>query len=367
MQKNLDDKKYYIYNVVSEDGILYLKGYAALKDDTFVLLDVYINRVFYKTILTDELIEDDLYGFNLMLPEEVVFKEENLIEVKFHNTSNHIANSPLKYKHKAKYIFNVGHRTKERIGGWILDENFKNRTLKLQLFINNVFVMECENSDNRKDIEAIYGVLKAGFHFSIPEAYQNLEDFKIDIKVLEGSKLVNLLHESIIITSPDKNIGADVESSAEVSIEDKRVIAILGTPYSGLHQLTATLANNSHSSSWFLPYETRKDLTPIPFTDFASIRNQYNKAYPNEDRLKDTIIISEFISGSKNIEFIEESFKNLEKQGVKTKIIWLLRDVNYTYLSQNDTLLECIGKTVAPLNKDSYIEYIEFMKTNISN
>ena len=143
---------------------------------------------------------------------------------------------------------------------------------------------------------------------------------------------------------------------------EKTVIAVLGIPRSGLTLLTALLGSNSQTSAWFLPYSTRKNLGIELFTDYKSIESQYKKAFPESISLNDTIVISESTADTESIEFIINSFKNLSENGVKTKFIWLIRDINHCYLSQNEAAHKYWGDTSDPLTEESYLQYLRFAR-----
>ena len=142
----------------------------------------------------------------------------------------------------------------------------------------------------------------------------------------------------------------------------KKVVAVLGIPRSGLTLFTAILGAHSQTDAWFLPYSTRKDLGIVPFTDYHSIESQYKEIFPDSENIKGTIVISESTSNIKNIKFIMESFKNLSENGVETQVIWLVRDVNHSYLSHNEASHKYWGDESTPLTEESYLNYIKFAK-----
>ena len=142
----------------------------------------------------------------------------------------------------------------------------------------------------------------------------------------------------------------------------RSVIAVIGLPRSGLTLLEALLGSHSSIAPWFLPYSTRKDKGIIPFIDSDSIQKQYQDTFAGERIGNETIVISESTSSVNNMKFITESFQNLEKSGIQTKIIWIIRDTNITYLSQREASSKYWGASDKNVNYESYSQYIDFAR-----
>lgn len=142
----------------------------------------------------------------------------------------------------------------------------------------------------------------------------------------------------------------------------KSVVAVVGLPRSGLTLLEALLGSHSGIAPWFLPYSTRKDQGIKPFSDSESIQTHYGEAFSGEKIKSETVVISESTSDEKNIEFIAESLENLSKNGIQTKIIWIVRDVNLTYLSQIEAAMKYWDADNMDATIETYSRYIDFAK-----
>ncbi len=217
--KTPERKNGHVDGILLQDGRVYIKGWAVSGDDEKVLLDIYLNDSLDQTILSDSYrkdletggIGDGRYGFMVEIPKEIAQNKENHIEIKFHDTDKYLAGSPLIYKHKPKYIFDIYQVSKKAVDGWIFDENFKNRPLTLKLYINDKFIMQTENSNASKEVESMYEVSHVGFHFDIPKKYHALKNLNINVKPEGNGEPIDLMKG---ITLASSNVGMDIVSES---------------------------------------------------------------------------------------------------------------------------------------------------------
>ncbi|MEA2048158.1 MAG: glycosyltransferase [Campylobacterota bacterium] len=156
----------------------------------------------------------------------------------------------------------------------------------------------------------------------------------------------------------DEIINKAVEPTPE------KVIVVLGVPRSGLTMMTSLLGGNSDATAWFLPYSTRSQENKEPFKDFASLKKAYSDTFPNEEPMKNTVIISATTADLNHIELLLKSLYNLEEKGVQISIIWMVRDIHHTYISQMETAFKYWGGTEPVYNKETYTAYVNFVKNS---
>ena len=217
--------------------------------------------------------------------------------------------------------------------------------------------------------------------FGLNEIEQGLRKFHKDFEPFDESKYleafsdVNLLLEEGKYNSVfmhfchvgykeimDGNTFYLIHANEEKVPEQGKVIVILGLPRSGLTLAASLLGGNCNASTWFLPYGTRKELGIEPFSDFASVKKAYAEAFPEEEAVGNTLVISESTADEKNIDFIVKSLKNLENSGVEVHVLWLTRDIHHTYVSQMDTAFNYWGAEQLTYDKNTYKTYVDFAK-----
>ncbi|MDQ7084458.1 MAG: glycosyltransferase [Sulfurovum sp.] len=113
---------------------------------------------------------------------------------------------------------------------------------------------------------------------------------------------------------------------------------------------------------WFLPYSTRKAYNIQPFTDSESIQKQYTESFPSESINTTTVVISETTSDEKNLEFLSESIRGLSENDIEVKIIWIIRNTDFSYLSQMEASTKYWGAEDMLIHPDTYCDYIDFFK-----
>jgi len=199
--------------------------------------------------------------------------------------------------------------------------------------------------DIKKELEEGH-FIKAFHHFCV-DGYR---------EIIEGTRLWPKIHEESV------EVNALFEQTTEVLPE--KLIVVLGIPRSGLTMMTALLGGNCDATTWFLPYSTRPQDSKEPFKDFASLKKAYSETFPNEDPMKNTVVISESTADHNNIELIIQSLSNLEEKGVQTRIIWMVRDIHHTYVSQMETAFKYWGGTEPVYNKETYSGYVDFVKNS---
>ena len=139
----------------------------------------------------------------------------------------------------------------------------------------------------------------------------------------------------------------------------KSVTSVIGIPRSGITLTTALIGDLSKSSVWFLPFTTRTQLGLESFEDFFDLQRKYIEVFPDEE-LSDSFVISESTAEPININKLFKSLVNLKKSGTDVKIVWVLRDLNYNYISQMESAYRFWEAKDIDISLSSYKSYIDF-------
>jgi len=174
-------------------------------------------------------------------------------------------------------------------------------------------------------------------------------------EILSGKRAWTVRKDSSLVSETSEESNQKNESTT------KKVVAILGIPRSGVTMMTALLGGNCDSTTWFLPFATRQELSE-PFADYDSMKRAYSKFFPNEEPLKDIVFLSESASNLQNIDLIIQSLHHFKNEGIDVSIILLARNMHHTYISQMETAFKHWGGTEPIYNKETYQSYVSFVK-----
>jgi len=165
--------------------------------------------------------------------------------------------------------------------------------------------------------------------------------------------------------------GFDVElyknTPAETS-KDKLII-LVGLPRSGLTLLTSILDAHSQVVSWFLPLSTRRHNDPQPFESMEDIKKQYLEAFPGQNiSTCNAWVISESTSDGSNMAWLQTSLENISASSdVDIEIIWEIRSLSQTYLSQCDAARCYWGAKDLKVTAEGYQDYLNVAEMSYKN
>lgn len=213
--------------------------------------------------------------------------------------------------------------------------------------------------------------------FGLNEIKEGLRRFHTDFGVFDESSYAEMFPESIRLVEEGQYSSlfdhfcqsgyaqmlhsSDASRTLEGSTRPK-VTVLLGLPRSGLTPVLSLLGANCKSSTWFLPYDTRKEFGIEPFTDFSSLKNAYTAVFPDEKQMENSVFISESTADEKSIDFIVESMNNLKENGVEVHLLWLTRNLDHTYVSQMETAFTYWGAEQLLYDSSTYKSYVDFAK-----
>ncbi len=152
----------------------------------------------------------------------------------------------------------------------------------------------------------------------------------------------------------------------ELDIPLKKVIAIVGQPRSGLTLLTALLGVQEEITSWFLPYSTRKDYRITSFESEMDFKQKFREIFPDQT-MNETIVLSESSGELEALKFLRESLLSFEREGIEVQVIWNMRNLKESYLSQNETAYEYWGGDQQNPSLDSLEKYLDFSRDSFRN
>jgi len=154
------------------------------------------------------------------------------------------------------------------------------------------------------------------------------------------------------------------ESENVFSFEDsdtsiKKVVAVIGQPRSGLTLLTTLLGVQDKTTSWFLPYSTRKGHGITAFENEEDFKQKFVEVFPDQ-AVQKNIVLSESSADPEALMFLRESLLNFERQGIEVEVIWNMRDLKESYLSQIDTAYKYWNADNKDITLDSLEKYLDF-------
>jgi len=158
---------------------------------------------------------------------------------------------------------------------------------------------------------------------------------------------------------------ANKVSKDDVDNKKPIVTIVLGLPRSGLTLLTSLIGANSNITEWYLPFSTRKGLGIKEFVSIDVMKDEFKKAFPNDD-YKENWIISESTADSENIQWLLRGLEELHNEA-QVKVIWINRDINHTFLSLKDASKKYWGADFEKITEDDYTNYIHFAKNSYKN
>ena len=147
---------------------------------------------------------------------------------------------------------------------------------------------------------------------------------------------------------------------------NKKVLAVVGIPRSGLTLTTALTGLVENTGVWLLPYATRKGEGIKPFQDYADLEKSFMHLFPGERISYENMVISESTASTENMPFMFESLQNLQKNGVDVKVIWVVRNINHTFLSQMEAAHKYWGAETNDFSEADYKTYIDFAVKSFS-
>ena len=133
--------------------------------------------------------------------------------------------------------------------------------------------------------------------------------------------------------------------------------------------LTSLLGAHSEVTSWYLPFSTRKSSEPLPFQHFEDILEQYNHTFSSHQiEHCDTWVISESTAHEESIALLKQSLGNIAADNqVSVEIIWEIRSLTHTYLSQTYAAKRYWGASELKVNEQGYAQYVDFVKKSYAN
>jgi len=162
-----------------------------------------------------------------------------------------------------------------------------------------------------------------------------------------------------------KKLGYETKA-LEIDVPIKKVIAVVGQPRSGLTLLTAILGAQEETTSWFLPYSTRKDYGLTVFESELDFKQKFHEVFPNQT-MHETIVLSESSGEAEALKFLRESLLNFEREGIEVQLIWNMRNLKAGYLSQIEAAYKYWDGDQKNPSLDSLEKYLNFSRDSFRN
>jgi len=141
----------------------------------------------------------------------------------------------------------------------------------------------------------------------------------------------------------------------------KKLIVLLGLPRSGTTLLTAIFDVHPNITAWFEAWSSRRNKKPPPLKSISDFKKQYKSIFGENISDDNLVMFKETTAHAEAINWSEESIENMVRNDyVDIKFIWLVRDINHTFLSRVHTAKKHWGHQDWEVDKDRFHKFIDF-------
>jgi hypothetical protein len=150
-------------------------------------------------------------------------------------------------------------------------------------------------------------------------------------------------------------------------MDNQTVVFLLGLPRSGTTLTTAILDVNPDVGALFEPWNVSKNHSLEPWSGFSDIVNSAKKRHQIDYSDKKILLLKETSAKNGALEWAEKSILNLKNNGIDVRVIWLLRDLNHSYLSRVKAAREWWGHEQMEVNQNTFRDYAKFAQVGFNS
>ncbi len=142
----------------------------------------------------------------------------------------------------------------------------------------------------------------------------------------------------------------------------KYVTAVVGIPRSGITLTTALLGNLKNSFAWFSPFSIPANQNISTFSNISQCIKFYEDNVEPINKDDYHMVISSSSADLEQLKMLFSSLKNFKEEGVQINIIWVVRDLRFTFSSLEDAKYKFWGAEKPDYTLQKLEEYIDFFE-----
>jgi hypothetical protein len=123
---------------------------------------------------------------------------------------------------------------------------------------------------------------------------------------------------------------------------------------------TAIFDVNPEVGALFEPWNSTKNHNLEPWTNFTDITNSAKQRYGLDYSDKKILLIKETAAHIGSLDWSAKTIENFKKNGIDVRVVWLMRDLNHTYLSRVMAAREWWGHEQMKVEQQTFRDFVKF-------